>query len=97
MLVLSRKQGEAIVVGEKITLTVQHVRPKEIVVTVVYGAVFTDTYTLATEKTFTICSNVSLSVLRIHGKQVRLGFSAPDHIMIMRQELVQREQVLPRV
>ena len=49
MLVLSRKVGESIVIGDHIRVT----------------------------------------VVAIHGNQLRLGFSAPEDIQILRQELLQ--------
>lgn len=52
MLVLSRKVGEEIVIGDDIRVT----------------------------------------VVAVHGNQVRLGFRAPDHVSIFRQELLQKSE-----
>lgn len=35
-----------------------------------------------------IDSNIEIKVLSINRKQVKLGISAPDHIRILRQELI---------
>lgn len=49
MLVLSRKVGESVLIGERIRVT----------------------------------------VVAVHGNQVRLGFAAPNDVQILRQELMQ--------
>jgi carbon storage regulator len=37
-------------------------------------------------------ANLVVTVLAVKGNQIRLGFSAPDHMSILRQEVWEREK-----
>jgi carbon storage regulator len=39
-----------------------------------------------------IGGNITLTVVDINGNKVRLAFDAPDHVRIMRAELVKRQE-----
>lgn len=43
-------------------------------------------------ETIKIGDDVSVTVMGIDGKQVRLGFNAPDSVTVLREELCQRIQ-----
>ena len=39
-----------------------------------------------------IDNNICFTVVEIKGNKVRLGFDAPDHVSIMREELIQEQE-----
>ena len=38
-----------------------------------------------------IGDNIHVTVLAVHGQQVRLGFSAPENVRIIREELTEKD------
>jgi len=46
---------------------------------------------IANEKVF-IGDNVSIMVVEIRGKQIRLGLQAPDDVLILREKLAKKEE-----
>lgn len=44
------------------------------------------------DETICIGSDVTVTVLGVHGRQVRLGVAAPEHIEVHRREVYERVQ-----
>jgi sRNA-binding carbon storage regulator CsrA len=85
-LILTRRAGESVKIGDKVTMTVREVHPKKIYVVFeddgiqyphwanLYGDIQGDI--------------VKVNVTGISGRQVRLAFEADKSVKIMRSELV---------
>lgn len=85
-LILTRRAGESVKIGDSVTMTVREVHPKKIYVVFeddgvqcphwanLYGDIHGDI--------------VKVNVTGISGRQVRLAFDADKSVKIMRSELV---------
>ena len=47
--------------------------------------------TLKENEKVLIGENISVTVVEIRGKQIRLGFNAPDDVLILREKLAKKE------
>lgn len=48
--------------------------------------------TRAQGETIVIDGGIEVTVLKIQGRQVRIGVNAPKHVKVMREELVERDR-----
>lgn len=93
-LILTRRAGESVKIGDNVTMTVREVHPKKIFV------VFEDDgvqypHWVNLHSDCSVCmfrtnkEIVNVNVTGISGRQVRLAFDADKSVKIMRLELIQ--------
>ncbi len=103
MLVLSRMAGERILIGSRNVVTVTKVRKSQVSLLIeapflqvsrdeVPGSGrITDGRLVFSRKKgqgFTIAGMINVSVLKIQGKRVRIGITAPKDVQVRRHEIV---------
>lgn len=90
MLILTRRIGESIIIGDNISLTVSGIKGDLVRITSA-----TPKLLLVTKKvtqSITIGHDITVTILSIKGMQVRLGIDAPRSVSIHREEIYQRIQ-----
>lgn len=86
-LILTRRAGESVKIGDNVTMTVREVHPKKIYV--VFEEDGTQIATWATLYGAVLGSSTTrIEVTGISGRQVRLAFEADKSVKIMRTELL---------
>lgn len=89
-LILTRRAGESVKIGDNVTMTVREVHPKKIyVVFEDDGVQYPHWANLYGDVTCCIKETiVSVNVIGISGRQVRLAFKTDKSVKIMRTELL---------
>lgn len=87
-LILTRRAGESVKIGDNVTMTVREVHPKKIYV-VFEGSGVQWPYWVALYSSIEfIGSQTKVEVTGISGRQVRLAFEADKSVNIVRTELL---------
>lgn len=89
MLVLSRRRGEVIRIGDDIVVTALALGGGTVTIRVEAPSNFGGTFEVTRwrDGRIHLGSSIEIMVVRVGGKVVRLGFTAPDDVPILRQEL----------
>jgi carbon storage regulator CsrA len=90
MLLLSRKRGESVIVDGDTAVTVTWVRDGNAEVRVSSADALSFICVLSHGRSVAIKQDVRLTLNGTHGAQARLGFTAPKHITIHREEIQAR-------
>ena len=86
-LILTRKPGESVKIGDSLVLTIREVHPKKVYVS--GGMPFAYWLRLGQEmETVTPDPKCKVTIAAISGRQVRLHFEADNSVKIVRTELL---------
>lgn len=90
LLILSRTIGESIIIGD-LSVTVTGIFNHKVQLGIVNQSKRSGFSTLEgkLETVITIPENVTIKIIQIRGRQVRLGIKAPSGILILRDKLVE--------
>ncbi len=83
MLILTRKLGESVVIGDNIIVTVLNIRKNQIYLDVNIS----ESFTINLQETITIRDGITVKVVKIDKSQVKLGISAPKDVTVNREEV----------
>lgn len=87
-LILTRRPGESVKIGENVTMTVREVHPKKIYVVFEDGGKQEACWARLDERFEYFGSQARITVTAITGRQVRLAFEADRSVKIVRAELL---------
>jgi Carbon storage regulator (could also regulate swarming and quorum sensing) len=88
MLVLTRKLGESIIIGDDI-ITVLNIRKHQIYLDVHIS----DSFTIKLQGSVSIKDGITVKLVKIDKAQVKLGIEAPESVTINREEVYKEDQV----
>ena len=91
MLILGRKASESVVIDGAVWLTIKHIEKKVLIIEIVNGDKTETHAPLFADDTIEVMPDVSVTVLSIHGARTRLGFEAPKHIDVDREEIFHKK------
>ncbi len=84
MLILTRKLGESIIIGDDIKITVLDKCINQIRL----GVNDSEGVTLDIQETITIKDGITVKLVKIEKNQVKLGIEAPEDVTVYREEVV---------
>ena len=87
-LILTRRPGESVKIGDSVTMTVREVHPKKIYVVFDIDSVQRPCWIPLYASYLLSDIGLSIEVTGISGRQIRLAFDADKSVKIMRSELV---------
>ncbi len=87
MLVLTRKLGESIIIGDDIIITVLNINEDQIYLDVNTS----ESLTINIQESVSIRDDIKVTVVKIDKNQVKLGITAPDDVTIKREEVLKTE------
>ncbi|WP_082825499.1 carbon storage regulator CsrA [Marinomonas sp. TW1] len=85
MLILTRRIGETIMIGDEIEVTISGIKGNLIRIRTATPALLTQTRKVG--QAINIGDNISVEILSVKGMQVRLGITAPRNIAVHREEI----------
>ncbi len=89
MLVLARRQGESLIIGDDIKVTVLTIDKTQITL----GVNDSEGVTLDVQETITIKDGITVKLVKTDKTQVKLGIEAPADVTINREEVYKKDQV----
>lgn len=90
MLVLTRKLGESIIIGDDIKVTVLNISDDQIYLDV---NIILESLTIHLQESISIKDDIKITVVKIDKTQVKLGIDAPKNVIINREEVYKKDQV----
>ena len=84
MLVLTRKLGESIIIGDNINVTVLNISDDQIYLDV---NIISESLTIHLQETISITDDIKITVVKIDKGQVKLGIKAPEDVTVNREEV----------
>lgn len=87
MLVLTRRLGESIIIGDDIIITVLNISEDQIYLDVNIS----ESLTINIQESVSIRADIKVKVVKIDKNQVKLGITAPDDVIIKREEVLKKE------
>lgn len=87
-LILTRRAGESVKIGDNVTMTVREVHPKKIYVVLEQDGIQQPEWIRLYSSMSLGEPLVSIEVTGISGRQVRLAFEADKSVTVMRTELL---------
>jgi carbon storage regulator len=88
MLVLTRRLGESIIIGDDITITVLNISKDQLDL----GVNNSESLTINLQETVSISDGITVTAVKIDKTQVKLGINAPDDVAINREEVYKKDQ-----
>ena len=89
MLVLTRRLGESLIIGDDIKVTVLTIDKKQVKLSVNDS----EGITLDLQETITIKDGITVKLVKTDKTQVKLGIDAPADVTINREEVYKKDQV----
>ena len=89
MLVLTRRLGESLIIGDDIKITVLTIGKNQIKL----GVNDSGGVTIKLQETTTIKDGIAVKLVKSDKSQVKLGITAPDSVTINREEVYKKDQV----
>lgn len=87
-LILTRRAGESVKIGDNVTMTIREVHPKKIYVVFDDQGIQSPHWVALYSSIEFVGSQTKVEVTGISGRQVRLAFDADKSVKIMRTELI---------
>lgn len=100
MLILTRKSGESVWIGESICIRVAEVKDKQVKLEIQApgaskGQANIRSFINKLDDTISIGDNIHIKIVEVRGKQVKIGIEAPTKMLVLRGEERFHDQVEP--